>query len=620
MYAFYLAAGLEPGTAKTHLENVASISHKLIPPGGPELGLTSTPIPEIQGGFFVLADRLNESLFDQFVTPEIAVVVYGNLFGSNPQFFARRIANTWTNGGSDAVHQMNGLFSAVIIDRRFKYLYLLSDAIGSRTCRYRIGSKGSLHISTHDVPLVAAGGFKPELDRTSVASSISYDWSVGGQSLLKGVIAADPFHHYIWTGTEGIRKIPASTLVAEERIPSLQSPQASATIDEMIALMSDAVDAAANKAKGVCVDLTAGLDSRAVLAMAIKTLGPKKVRGRTNGSPKTDDAKIGRQLAAMVGIPHSMLKPVGELAKTAPYFIDTVAYGLNGDYCSKSVWQPPHSHDDLQWRHLSGAGGEIYRGFYYPSQSTGGVSAASAFEALSSKRFDRSYKLPWVSPEDLPNVHERVQRILEGLSRISPQTLDVLDLFYIHERVAHWGVHQEKHPLRSTSVSPFKQPEMARLALTLPPGAGRDEYLHSALIHRYAPQLTWVLINGKRILLPFEASWTARLRRFIAMSNVKYRKSAYECIPWRLRQLLRSDVDHFMANIFSTALKDYTRDSLLSEDSIGLAIFSRQGLVSMLEGHNKLDEYTEEIGLLLTMNSWWRIVQQAKTMAADFHR
>ena len=615
MYTFYICAGLEPATRKRSLERVAEVSQELMPiVDSNQPSLKVVHLPEISGGYFVLADEVTEILFDHLQTAEFSVFFYGELFDNTIAGAANRVAETFKQGGAEAVHRLNGLFSAVIIERLTGRLHLLSDAIGSRTCLYRTTDQGALHISAHDIPLVAAGGLELELDRISVTAALTYDWSIGGRSFLQGIETSDPFTHLTWH-KQVLEKSPASTLLGKERLTSLQDPQVEHVIDEMIELLVSSVANIAKDKQGLTIDLTAGLDSRAILAIAMQAVGAKNISARTNGSPRTLDAKVAQKLATNMDIEYGILEPDLETKDKLPEFANAVAFGLNGDFCAKNVWMKHHDKRDLARPHLSGAGGEIFRGFYYPTREISQMIHITPVDAVRKQKFDRSFKLPWASEQDTFGMRERLETILGRLQTISGHPADVLDLYYTHERVAHWGVHQERHPLRFASHSPFKQPQLARLAFRLPPASGAYEYLHAALINRFTPDFTWTLINGESIVLPINASRSNRLKRSLTMSAIKTRKQAYELLPWRLRQRLDNNADIYMANLFSGPLKEYTHDTLLAEDSIALQVLTRDGLVKMLHDHPSLEDYTEEFGLLIVMNSWWRLVKRAKQLA-----
>lgn len=615
MYTLYLSAGQQPGLEGQNLEGVLSITRKVMPTAGADLRLTRQLLPEVNGGFFILYSELTARLFDHFSNPELTVVFYGELFDSAIAGVAERIASTWTEGGNEAVHRLNGLFSAIIIDKRNIEVHLLSDAIGIRTCRYRSTDDGALHISTQDVPLMAVGGLEPELDRTSACACLSYEWSVGGYSLQRGIQKADCNSHLTWN-KNGIVAQPASSLIGDDRIISMRDPNLVPVIDEMLEMMRDAIRVRTNNAESVCVDLTAGFDSRAILAVANSVVGNQRIAGRTNGSLTTLDGKVATKLADRIGTgSFSILEPDTGLDAKIPWYSDAMGFGLNGDFCSKGVWLPSHTMTDLEHPHLSGAGGEMFRGFFYPTTEPDQFSRISPLQALHDSHFEHSRDLPWASADDLKNYKARLENVVAKLQQISPHPTDVLDLFFALESTAHWASHQERHPLRSASLSTFKQPGLASLGFRLPPGIAALQYLHAEAVERFAPQLRHILVNGEFLAVPLNAKPARRLHADLTTKSIKYAKRMYEFLPWRLRERLRNDADSYMTDLFTGPLSEYTHDSLLTEDSISLQLFTRSSVNKMLDDHPSRCSYVEQFGQMLTMNSWWQQIKQAYSLS-----
>ncbi|MCZ6723785.1 MAG: biosynthetic arginine decarboxylase [Gammaproteobacteria bacterium] len=243
------------------------------------------------------------------------------------------------------------------------------------------------------------GGLEPELDRVSAMSCLAYEWSIGGYSLQRGIdkIRSDQFIDWSSQGTE-IR--PAPLVVPENRITSPQDPALAATIDHMLDLMRQALQQRARSADGVCIDLTAGLDSRAILAVAIDALGTDQLFTRTHCSLTTLDGKVAEKITHKVGLGSlALLEADTDLGAKVSWHTDAIGFGLNGDFCNKSVWLPSDPIDDFRRPSVSGAGGEIYRGFYFPALPGGDWRTVSPAEAISIPHFDHSAKMPWASIE-----------------------------------------------------------------------------------------------------------------------------------------------------------------------------------------------------------------------------
>ena len=160
---------------------------------GYDLEVESCTYNQLNAGWFVIkpAKKMKNSLFHSFSQNKVHVLLYGNLvlpFNVNP---ADKLYNTWLNGGIEAARELNGCFSAIIIDNIKDEVITFSDIFGLRRLRY-FNDDDTTIISTQDIPILATGLVPINYDLTSIYSISTLDWSLRGKSIIQGICSIHP--------------------------------------------------------------------------------------------------------------------------------------------------------------------------------------------------------------------------------------------------------------------------------------------------------------------------------------------------------------------------------------------------------------------------------------------
>jgi hypothetical protein len=102
-----------------------------------------------------------------------------------------------TRGKVEAVRRLDGWFSAVIVELKTQKVYIISDLLGFRSLSYFFDGEFIL-VSPHDIPIVATGLYPVEIDLASAGSTVAFDWSLNGKSLLKNISVCSPHEYVTW--------------------------------------------------------------------------------------------------------------------------------------------------------------------------------------------------------------------------------------------------------------------------------------------------------------------------------------------------------------------------------------------------------------------------------------
>lgn len=508
------------------LDHVHSITQTHFPDLGVPQQTFRSDFPEIDGGWIASHPAVADPLVSQKIGHDVAVLVYGRLFTAPPAQTASRIMTAWRQGGAAAVQQLDGSFSAILIDRLAKRLYALSDQVGQRALRYWHDGH-HLFISTQDVSLMATGLVPLHLDHAAVHDLMLFGWSLNGRSLIPAITPLQPYH-YLISDQQGIRLCQAPTILSSSRM-SAPTPAAQQThLDQMIDHMQTVVRQMVQDKPLVDTDLTAGMDSRASLALLTTVVSPKRIRTRTLGDPASMDAYVAQQLAQRVGATHEMIPWQSVSLDQFLAHSRALALVANGNSNSKRAIQNPMPHlDPHQPPHLHGVGGELYRGYYYPPLSTAPhtMSPEQMARQVAKGIYRRLPHINWPDPELIEQqLHQRVWQTMGNFAAAAIPTADWLDAFFLYELVGHWADFSARGSWWKHSFTPFVSPKVVRMAFQLPAPIGAGHLLHKRLLSRFSPSLRWVSVNFETFLPLMGTRWERplfkkRLRRVMTIRH-----------------------------------------------------------------------------------------------------
>jgi hypothetical protein len=536
----------------------------------------------------------------------VTTLVVGDVFARGDA--AQNVATAFGAGGAEGVAGLDGCFGAVVIDTRAGHVWLASDLLGRLALRLA-RRQDDWFISPHDVCLVAAGAAAIEFDPIALVSSAVVENSLQARSLLKGII-----------GLEGndICRIDGSGELLRRRMPKLDfNARVDAKDQQGIRrLREEAVDRCVEAAKhllenrpAVRASLTAGLDSRAALAILLGAGARSRLHTVTSGGDRSLDFRTAQRVARLAHVQHSRLTPT---PATADAFIDhgrLWAFVMNGDTDAKRAARPLPRWTRGQSTGVEGTAGEVYRGYYYQYFGfTGSITndPRQAARIMLSRRFRRYKGLPLASESLRIGFAERLQASFDEYAALSSTGSDLVDLFYLFERCAHWGARAFRGTWSHT-INPFLVPSALRTAYRLPPPVGRTSAFHAIAIRRYFPEAYWVPINGGS-LLALEGPGKVRYATRQSLVGFGYLKE-------RLRRRFdRSALttDHRLADVFADELYDAIHARLSVEGSIVESVFSKSGVAAVLQEHRARKNRLALLGYWVTQALFQELLQQVR--------
>jgi hypothetical protein len=369
-------------------------------------------------------------------------------------------------------------------------LDLFTDAVGvGRLFEARTGSGWVW--SNRPLAALLFAGLPARADPDAWEQSAVADEFFGHSMPYRDVRALDPATHIHWDGPARARRL-STVDTGASWVPA-------GSFDHSIESL---LDAAAADLTGVAssvgrlyrdtpvVDLSGGRDSRLVAA-AFLASGSDVVLHSHDAVP--GDLEVASQLTALVGRPvEHLIQHVpsgGEMAPPRITAADTArrwhdyAEGLRPcTYLSSSV--PAHL-DSIPTLVVGGAGGEVAHGFFYPPDldRLEHLPVDEQLEEFAARILSRQASVPGATVDARAQVSARILELLRRISSWGVRGGNVLDHYYVLQRMRRWGTTGE----RLGTVSPLLASSFLSAALALSPHERRSSTLHRELTRRLLP-------------------------------------------------------------------------------------------------------------------------------------
>lgn len=570
-----------------------------MPRASAELIEHTQDLPEIHGAFLCVRPDAPESqsLIDSHTSADCFVATFGKLTGhASPARVVHDLAVAHPTRWIERARDLDGVFAAVVVDRRARTVTVVTDVIGCRSLLWH-ERDGTLIISPHAVSLVATGRVPLAWDACSVAASTCVDWSVGRAPLLDGLKTMQAFQTLRWADRK-VRVDVATPMPLDERLSRLD---ARALADQDAALATAMIDAArsfGSDRDSITVSLTRGLDSRAVLAILHAAGLKDRIRAQTSGQAGSLDVEGASALAAICGIPHARNEPPPATSESFLWNTRLNAFLSNGDANAKqSLTRRPGL---AQIGSVGGGGGEIYTGMYYPLFAPFGVvpddPARVADIFMTRGRKQRWEALgAWTSPLRR-QAQGRLELALTTFRDFGARGADLVDLLYLWERYAHWGAINYRRPW-SHGWTPFATTRAVRGLFRYPRAAGKHCGVHARVIRDHLPLRAYLMPVNGTAFLPLrgrgEAAYMLRQAQ-LALSLVEK-----AVIARTRKQISDAGVEKIWAQMFASDLYEPIHALLTDPRSVAIATFGTVQVQALLERHRRDRSQLQPLGALV---------------------
>ena len=421
MYSFLACANVNDEPFASLLEKSSTITKMLISSFGNEVDTFYKIIPEIKGGWFYLTPKsiTKKRLISEFSDNEFSILVYGEVFQSDYDNHAEYIKEVYKSKNIDSVRQLGGCFSAIIVDLIKAKVYIASDLVGQRSLRYHCRKNLSLFRMMMYLSLLLDFAKLISILRAQYQYYLSDGhWKV--KVFLKNIRSIHQNEYISWNDGK-VKPISKPLLNLRERFDSKDILSCCTQVDSMIELMQDHIRAICYDESIVDTDLTAGIDCRAIFGIILSIIGNHRIKVCTAGEDNSLDVKIAKRIAELYGCTFNNHTPEIPNIDNFLNYSRFLAFFMNGDTDSKravdSFPQIGRNHPP----HFKGLGGEIYRGYYYPSRESHVLNKIAPDDAVKTllHKFHRLNSLPLLSNDLRENVKKKLYKIIYGYYDIS---------------------------------------------------------------------------------------------------------------------------------------------------------------------------------------------------------
>jgi asparagine synthase (glutamine-hydrolysing) len=230
--------------------------------------------------------------------------------------------------GEDFVRHLNGWFCGVLADLRKKKIILFNDRYGMSRLYTHEGKDVTL-FGSEAKSLLKVNPKLRDIDPEAFAQFLRYDCVIGNKSLFKNVVLVPGGSMWSFDNQKSVRKKRYFDFEEWEQQDTLQPTE---FYDKFASAMTRIVAAYAGDIRKVGLSLTAGLDTRAVMAgLHLHNHSfPCYTFGGVWG--ETYDIAIARRLAAVYDQPYQTIKINGDFFKNFPVLAEKSVYISDGNH------------------------------------------------------------------------------------------------------------------------------------------------------------------------------------------------------------------------------------------------------------------------------------------------
>jgi hypothetical protein len=431
-------------------------------------------------------------LLTNAIDPAYFVLFWGELFGfdGNPsREILRRLHQR------EEITNLNGNYSIIVWNRHTKTITVTSDFIGRRKLYYTQNEEITA-FSNLDHMLIPFLTDPLQYDEVSLTSSLFFDWSLQGTSFIKKIHTSHPDRYMVFhRGDCHETEVFYNLHQKESRIEDVHQG--------FLRSLSERIGAG----EEVHFDLTAGLDTRTVLALLLELKGIK-MTAWTLGTSGTD-YEVARKLAQKYGVDHkissSSLADGTEFMKHAEY----LSYVMNGD--TNTLRAVNRINRDV--------GRSIPKviGIYGTTMLGKNVPGLSSVEAFKKSTFTNKHAVVLNDDTLAQKLRERFESYVDSLQKAYPDMYE--EIYYFRERCGVWGRVVFDSTWDNHHITPFEDVFTLQKGLSLPKSIRYRTKSQHYILRKTSPYLYWYPINDNVFnndytsFLPDE--WSKTLRKFI---------------------------------------------------------------------------------------------------------
>lgn len=606
VYSFLFFAGLHSQDTESLLQRASQITMHVMPSRDQSLRSEIRVFPGSNTGWCVIgpAEDAERAYVTTDVQDDYAIIVFGVSLRGGSTPMAAVVSEAWQAGGIQAIRAIDDLFSAVILDRRTHEVWIASDSGGLRTLRYyKEGS--NLWISPHDVPIVAASTCGLDLRTLAAFSILRMRWSINGLPLLKDLEPVHAHTYIRWHHGE-LEIIPDNYAGRQPRIEPHDKQGIVQLRDAMIEHMHTHLASIVDKYDRVTIDLTAGMDTRATLALLLQHCDTARIESYTYAIESAMDLATSAIIAKRCALQYQVIPLEIPSRQELEDDIARLGFFSNGQSTSTRLFRRG-TIDREGFPRFTGHNAGNLKGFYYPDKFTGHASTRLDLRTHLLNKNLRSTRFLSHTEFDKALCALILQRI-EDFEGFSTNPFDIYDLFYTLERNGQYGSIDTGASLSyvTNRFSVFESPALIRMAMRMPAPMSQRFAVHRTIIRRYLPQTYGIVVNFSTWMPAMDYPLFARLAKKVFEGRRLFRQHMMRSPQNATTEVLNRSVRNL--DQYFHACRENPEGFIhtaFSESEI-MHLFSR------LSSCGAMGHFVQ--GHLITMDAWYRQISEAKQL------
>jgi asparagine synthase (glutamine-hydrolysing) len=237
------------------------------------------------------------------------------------------IATSYIRLGDGFVRELNGLFSGLLIDRDRGRILLFNDRYGLERIYFHQTTDALYFASEAKALLEVLPGLRA-FDDAGVAQFLAFGCTHGQQTLFRGVSLLEGGS--LWSferGESRKHRYVTPECLEQQPVMSLESFN-----DEFATTFRRALPRYVGDGDGVGISLTAGLDTRMIMACLPPTSTRPVTYTFSGQSERTLDERIAARVAATCGLDHRVLRIGADFLSGYGGYIDKTVYVTDGSF------------------------------------------------------------------------------------------------------------------------------------------------------------------------------------------------------------------------------------------------------------------------------------------------
>lgn len=434
----------------------------------------------------------NDQVVIDFETGDY-LVLCGEIYNKDIVDAKKYILEACQQSDFGKLRQLNGSFLAAVYDHKKGKLLILNDRFGSKKLYYS-SEKNHFYFSPKLTPLLRLVTEK-KIRKDALLDFFIFGYYLGDKTFDENIFQLPP---------ASVLEISKQSMSVKNYWTYPQNGQNDTRSmdvlrDELGQLWQKAVESRIKGNEKIIIEISGGLDSRAILAAALKVTGKENILLYTFGDEKSYDCEIGKSIAKTLGIQHVFIPAMNE------NFAEQ--YEKSFHDVEGMIDSTPYFSIQMDHR-LSKFGNKIFNGFM-----GGEIMGPLIFSKIGNLALvtDADYK----KAKELLLNHHKMNDTQTVKSLFNPAWLkdvDILSSFeksvedlkniplekflnycaqwlYVNESDKYTAFCNFRYPNVFEYVKPFLDNELIEFMFQVPPELRKDKKLYKQMLMKHYPDL-----------------------------------------------------------------------------------------------------------------------------------